>query len=104
VTTLVIINEVSCIPREEKNGPEDQVDCLVPQCLLKMSEGLALPERCIIKTYFDVSPLEHDGRTRHCVACVVWHVLGRAINNGLVIPRHAAHVPDWNAKIPEGET
>jgi hypothetical protein len=24
-----------------------------PQGLLKMSEGLALPERCIIKTYFD---------------------------------------------------
>jgi hypothetical protein len=23
--------------------------------------------------------------------------LGQAINNGLVVPKHVAHLPDWNA-------
>jgi hypothetical protein len=31
-----------------------------PQCLLKMLEGLALPEKCVIKTYFDA------------IACQTW--------------------------------
>jgi hypothetical protein len=47
---LTVINEVSHIPGEEEDGPKDQVDwCLVPP----MFAQDVLPERCIIKTYFD---------------------------------------------------
>jgi hypothetical protein len=39
---LIVINEVSCIPREEENGPKDWVDCLVPPMFAQEVGGIGL--------------------------------------------------------------
>jgi hypothetical protein len=66
-----------------------------------MLEGLALPERCIIKTDFDAITSQTQWKDKalcHLCSLALW--LGRAINDGLAIPNHVAYIPDWNAKIP----